>query len=128
MLEYAQKIISTPGAKDGLYWSPDIDGEISPLGPLIADAANEGYRKKNSNIDGKRQPFHGYLFKILTRQGKHAPGGKHSFITNGKMIGGFALVAWPAEYGQSGVMTFIVNQQGRIYQKDPIRFFRPCIP
>jgi hypothetical protein len=118
VLEYAQKIFSTPGAKDGLFWSPDLDGEISPLGPLVADAAAEGYGKWKQSAGDEPRPFHGYLFKILTRQGKHAPGGKHSYIINGKMIGGFALVAWPAQYGETGIMTFIVNQQGRVYQKD----------
>jgi len=118
VLQYAQKIISTPGAKDGLFWSPDLDGEISPLGPFAADAADEGYKKNQKNPDQRPQPFHGYYFKILTRQGKYAPGGKHGYITNGKMIDGFALVAWPAQYGNSGIMTFIVNQQGRVYQKD----------
>jgi hypothetical protein len=116
--EYAQKIISTPGAKDGLFWPPDFDGEISPLGPLAADAATEGYSRKGRNPDAAPQPFHGYLFKILTRQGGRAPGGKYDYVINGNMIGGFALVAWPAEYGESGVMTFVVNQQGRVYQKD----------
>ena len=115
VLEFAQKIISSPGLKDGLYWSPELDGEISPLGPLAADAAAEGYRK---TPNGAPQPFHGYFFKILTHQSKHAPGGKYDYVINGNMIGGFALVAWPAEYGESGVMTFIVNQQGRVYQKD----------
>jgi hypothetical protein len=118
VLKYAQKIISTPGAKDGLFWSPDLDGEISPLGPLAADAAAEGYGKKGESPGDEPQPFHGYFFKILTRQGKHAPGGKYDYVINGNMIGGFALVAWPATYGESGVMTFIVNQQGRVYQKD----------
>ncbi|MEI6390393.1 MAG: DUF2950 domain-containing protein [Verrucomicrobiota bacterium] len=117
VLEYAQKIVSTPGKKDGLFWSPDIDGEISPLGPMAADAATEGYGK-NARVVGKRQPFHGYFFKILTRQGKSAPGGKYSYIINGQMVGGFAFVAWPAEYGDTGIMTFIVNQQGRVYQQD----------
>jgi hypothetical protein len=117
VLEYAQKIMSTPGAKNGLFWSPDLDGEISPLGPFAADAAAEGYRRKE-NPDAGPQPFHGYLFKILVRQGKHAPGGTYDYVINGNMIGGFALVAWPAEYGETGVMTFIVNQQGRVYQKD----------
>jgi hypothetical protein len=118
VLEYAQKIISTRGAKDGLFWSPEFDGELSPLGPLAADAATEGYSKKGRNPDDGPQPFHGYLFKILTRQGKHAPGGKYDYVINGNMIAGFALVAWPADYADSGVMTFIVNQQGRVYQKD----------
>ena len=115
VLKFAQKIISSPGAKDGLYWPPELDGEISPLGPLAADAAAEGYGK-TPGPEG--QPFHGYFFKILTRQGKHSPGGKYDYVINGNMIAGFALVAWPAEYGESGVMTFIVNQQGRVYQKD----------
>ena len=115
VLKFAQKIISSPGAKDGLYWPPELDGEISPLGPLAADAAAEGYGKTPGT---ERQPFHGYFFRILTRQGKHAPGGKYKYVVNGNMIGGFALVAWPAEYGENGIMTFIVNQQGRVYQKD----------
>jgi len=118
VLKYAQKIISTPGAKDGLFWSPDFDDEISPLGPLAADAADEGYRSGQQNPGDEPHPFHGYFFKILTRQGKHAPGGKYDYVINGNMIGGFAFVAWPAEYGNSGIMTFIVNQQGRVYQKD----------
>jgi hypothetical protein len=118
VLEYAQKIISTPGVKDGLFWSPGLDGEISPLGPLAADAATEGYGKGGKSPGDEPQPFHGYLFKILTRQGKHAPGGKYDYVINGNMIGGFALVAWPAVYGESGIMTFVVNQQGRVYQKD----------
>jgi hypothetical protein len=118
VLEYAQKFRSTPGRKDGLYWPADLDGEISPLGPLLAEAQNEGYWVKPKEPDAAPQPFHGYYFKILTRQGKHAPGGKYDYVINGNMIGGFALVAWPAEYGDSGIMTFIVNQQGRVYQKD----------
>ena len=118
VLEYAQRIASTPGTKDGLYWPPDLDGEISPLGPLVADAQEEGYNAPTKGTVTTRLPFHGYFFKILTQQGKHAPGGKYSYIINGHMIGGFAMVAWPAEYGDSGIMTFIVNQQGRVYQKD----------
>ena len=115
VLEYAQKFGSTPGRKDGLYWQPELDGTISPLGPLAAEAETEGYQKR---ADVVRQPFHGYYFKILTRQEKHAPGAAYDYIINGNMIGGFALVAWPAEYDETGVMTFIVNQQGRVYQKD----------
>ena len=117
VLEYAQKLVSSPGAKDGLYWPTGDDGEISPLGPFYAEAQSRGYFKKTAETEGP-QPFHGYLFKILTRQGKNAPGGKYDYIINGHMIGGFALVAWPAEYGNSGIMTFIVNQQGRVYQQD----------
>jgi hypothetical protein len=118
VLEFAQKFISTPGAKDGLYWPPDSDGEVSPLGPLVANAQGLGYEHQPQNPRPSHEPFHGYFFKILTRQGKHAPGGKYDYITNGKMIGGFAFVAWPAAYGDSGIMTFIVNQQGRVHQKD----------
>jgi hypothetical protein len=118
VLEYAQRIASTPGTKDGLFWPPDLDGEISPLGPLVAEAQGAGYDMKGKGSSTSREPFHGYFFKILTHQGKHAPGGKYGYIINGHMIGGFALVAWPAEYGDSGIMTFIVNQQGRVYQRD----------
>ena len=118
VLEYAQKFSSTPGTKDGLYWPPDLDGEISPLGPLVAQAQEQGYGRKPGRRAPRPQPFHGYFFKILTRQGKSAPGGKYDYVINGNMIGGFALVAWPAEYGETGIMTFIVNQQGRVYQKD----------
>ena len=118
VLEYAQKISSSPGKKDGLYWPSDLDGEMSPLGPLVADAQAEGYTAKVNGQAATASPFHGYYFKILTSQSKNAPGGKYSYIINGHMIGGFALVAWPAEYGNTGVMTFIVNQQGRVYQRD----------
>jgi len=117
VLEYAQKITSSPGLKDGLYWPPELDGEVSPLGPVIAAAARKGYRQE-LNAGEAPQPFHGYYFKILTRQGVHAPGGKYNYVINGNMIGGFALVAWPAEHGETGLMTFMVNQQGRVYQKD----------
>lgn len=119
VLQYAQRLGSTPGKKDGLYWSPDLDGDISPLGPLVAEAQSHGYNfEGQTNTAAAPIPFHGYFFKILTRQGKDAPGGKYSYIINSHMIAGFALVAWPAEYGVSGVMTFIVNQQGQVYEKD----------
>jgi hypothetical protein len=118
VLEYAQKLSSSPGKTDGLYWPMELNGEKSPLGPLVADAQDVGYFSNGISSEGGPRPFYGYLFKILTRQGKHAPGGKYDYIINGNMIGGFAMVAWPAEYGDSGVMTFIVNQQGRVYQKD----------
>jgi Protein of unknown function (DUF2950) len=118
VLKYAQRIVSTPGTKDGLYWPPELDGEISPLGPFAAEAAEDGYFKNKKGPDEPRRPFHGYFFKILTHQGSHPPGGKYDYVINGNMIAGFALVAWPAEYGDSGIMTFIVNQQGRVYQKD----------
>jgi hypothetical protein len=118
VLQYAQKLFSSPGLKDGLYWPTNLDGEISPLGPIAARAQAAGYGESLTNPEGAPEPFHGYYFKILTRQGKHAPGGKYNYVINGNMIGGFALVAWPAEYGNTGIMTFIVNQQGRVYQKD----------
>jgi hypothetical protein len=119
VLEYAQRLVSSPGKEDGLYWPPAYDGDMSPLGPLVAYAQEEGYSPElREEKEVERGPFHGYYFKILTRQGKHAPGGKYNYVVNGNMIGGFALVAWPAEYGDSGIMTFIVNQQGRVYQKD----------
>lgn len=118
VLEFAQQIRSTPGKKDGLYWPTDVDGEISPLGPLAAEAQAKGYLRNLNKEGANPEPFNGYFFKILTRQGKSAPGGKYNYIINGHMIGGFALVAWPAEYGVSGIMTFIINQQGWVYQKD----------
>jgi len=110
---YAQRIISQPGKKDGLYWPTSQGGEASPLGELIAQATAQGYR-----VGGGRTPFHGYYFNILTKQGEAAPGGELEYIVRGKMIGGFALVAYPAEYGNSGVMTFIVNHAGDVFQKD----------
>lgn len=118
VLEYAQRLASSPGTKDGLFWPPDLDGELSPLGPLVAEAQGEGYAMRSKGTDEAPEPFHGYYFKILTHQGRLAPGGNYDYIINGNMIGGFALVTWPAEYGTSGIMTFLVNQQGRVYQKD----------
>jgi Protein of unknown function (DUF2950) len=109
---YAQRIVSSPGKKDGLYWP--TDGDQSPLGELAAEASAEGYRVGS----GEPQPYHGYYYRILTRQGPNAPGGEMDYVVNGKMIGGFALVAYPAEYGNSGVMTFVVNHRGTVYQKD----------
>jgi hypothetical protein len=110
---YAQRIISRPGKKDGLYWPTSQGEDPSPLGELIADATKQGYR-----VSGERSPFHGYYFKILTRQGPAAPGGEADYVVDGKMIGGFGLVAYPAEYRNSGVMTFIVNHAGTVFQKD----------
>ena len=109
---YAQRIVSTSGKKDGLYW-PSADGETSPLGELAAQASAEGYK-----VGAGRVPYHGYYFRVLTQQGPNALGGTLDYIIRGKMIGGFALVAWPAEYGNSGVMTFLVNHTGTVYQKD----------
>jgi Protein of unknown function (DUF2950) len=110
---YAQRIISQPGKKDGLYWPTSQGEEDSPLGDLVAQATAQGYR-----AGGGRTPYHGYYFKILTKQGPAAPGGELDYVANGKMIGGFALVAYPAEYRNSGVMTFIVSHAGDVYQKD----------
>jgi hypothetical protein len=111
--EYAQRVMSTRGVKDGLFWPTDEDGDESPLGPMVASATAEGY-----SVKAEPQAFHGYRFRILTRQGAKAPGGAYGYVINGNMIGGFALVAYPANYGNSGVMTFIVNHQGKVYQKD----------
>ena len=113
---YAQRIASTPGKKDGLYWKAGEGEEQSPLGPLAAEASREGYAGKKGS--GKPVPFHGYYFRILKGQGKHAPGGAYDYVANGKMILGFAMVAYPAQYRSSGVMTFLVNQEGVVYQKD----------
>ncbi len=118
VLEFAQRIASSSGRTDGLYWPVTLTGETSPLGPWVARAQGEGYfADPGAPADGP-QPFHGYLFRVLTRQGRHAPGGKYNYIINGNMIGGFGLLAWPAAYGDSGIMTFIVNQQGIVHQRD----------
>lgn len=118
ILEYAQHLRSTPGTHDGLYWSTRTGDEVSPLGPLVAHARFEGYRHKTRILTDEQSPYHGYYFKILTRQGKHAPAGKYNYIINAHMIAGFAMVAWPAQWGNTGIMTFIVNQQGKVYQKN----------
>jgi hypothetical protein len=117
VLEYAQHLRSTPGTHDGLYWSTRTGDELSPLGPLVAQARGEGYRQQTRILTDEQSPYHGYYFRILIQQGKHAPGGKYNYIINGHMIAGFALVAWPAEWDNTGVMTFIVNQRGKVYQK-----------
>jgi hypothetical protein len=111
-VEFAQKLNSSEGRRDGLYWEAKEGEPESPFGPLIARAAKEGYP------DANLSPFHGYYFKILKGQGKHAPGGAYQYVVKGRMLLGFALVAYPAEYGNSGVMTFMVNQEGTIYQKN----------
>jgi len=118
VLQYAQYLRSNPGKHDGLYWHAAEGDEVSPFGPLIAEARGEGYRHESKIMTGAQTPYHGYYFKILTRQGPHAAGGKYNYIINGRMIAGFALVAWPAQWGNSGVMTFIVNQQGKVYEKN----------
>jgi hypothetical protein len=114
--EFAQKFVSNEGKKDGLYWEAGEVEEESPLGPLIARATEEGY---TGGLDeDPPEPFHGYYFKILKAQGEHAKGGAYDYVADGKMVFGFALVAYPAKYGASGVMTFILNQEGVIYEKD----------
>jgi len=113
---YAQKLRSSEGKRDGLYWPAKAGEPESPLGPLAAEAAGEGYQPRPSE-SGPR-PFHGYFFKILTAQGESAPGGAKNYVADGKMTGGFALVAWPAEYRVSGVKTFVVNQTGIVFEKD----------
>jgi hypothetical protein len=114
LLQYAQKFISTKGKRDGLYWETKPDEQPSPLGPLVARARGEGYK----GVGGKPIPYHGYYYKLLTGQGKDAPGGAYDYLVRGKMMGGFGMVAYPAQYGSSGIMTFIVNHDGVVYQKD----------
>jgi Protein of unknown function (DUF2950) len=110
LLEYAQKFVSSPGRRDGLYWHAREGEAASPLGPLSTRAKEQGY----ANL----RPYYGYYYKILTGQGADAPGGALSYIVRGQMIGGFALVAYPARWGASGVMTFICNHQGVVYEKN----------
>ena len=114
--EYARKFMSAPGKHDGLYWEAKEGDEQSPLGPLLAEAQEEGYSGRPAGSEPV--PYHGYYYLILTAQGKNAPGGAYDYTVNGKMIGGFAMVAYPADYGNSGVMTFIVNHDDVVYQKD----------
>lgn len=112
--QYAVKFISDSGKQNGLYWESADGQPKSPLGPLAAFATTEGYSLKPDS----HAPFHGYYFHMLTRQGSHAPGGAKDYVVNGEMVGGFAFVAYPAEYRNSGVMTFIINQDGVLLQKD----------
>ncbi len=130
--EYAQHFVSSPGKHDGLFWETSEGVKPSPLGQLVVAARAEGYGPKQQSADAQakgggaenqepakqRRPFHGYYFKILTKQGVHAAGGKYSYIINGNMIAGYALVAYPDKWGSSGVMTFIINQRGRVYEKN----------
>jgi hypothetical protein len=118
VLEYAQRLRSTHGKRDGLYWHVEKGETPSPLGPLITEARAEGYHGDNRIMTDEPSPYHGYYFKILTGQAEHAPGGKYDYIINGHMIGGFALAAWPAAWGETGFMSFIVNQQGKVYEKN----------
>jgi len=109
--KFAQRIVSTPGKQDGLYWDPAVaNGEESPFGPRVAEGLRSG-RKFG-------EPYYGYFFRVLTRQGGNVPGGRYNYVINGNMIAGFALVAFPAEYGKSGIMTFLVSHHGKVYQKN----------
>ncbi len=112
---FAQSVQSSPGKKDGLYWE-DTGGDVSPFGPLIASATAEGYQLRGAT--DPPAPYHGYYFRILTAQGAHAPGGARSYMDGDKMTKGFALLAWPADHGSSGIMTFMVGPQGVVFQKD----------
>lgn len=113
---YAQRFVSTEGKKDGLFWPVQEGAPASPFGPLVAKASLDGYATPAASA-GPR-PFYGYHFKILKSQGKDAPGGAKDYVKDGEMTGGFAMVAWPAEYGNSGIMTFLVNQAGIVFEKD----------
>jgi len=112
--QYALKFVSDKGTQDGLYWDSAEGQPRSPLGPLVAFASGQGYKVQAQS----QQPFHGYYFRILKRQGRNAPGGAKDYISGGRMVRGFAFVAYPAAYGNSGIMTFIINQNGVVYQKD----------
>jgi hypothetical protein len=114
VLQYAQKVMSSPGKQDGLYWPAEADNgeEASPLGPLIAEAAPYTAGHKAGDA------YRGYYFRILTQQGKSAPGGAYNYVINGRMIAGFAMIAYPSDYGVGGVMTFIVSHNGVVYERD----------
>lgn len=114
VFDYAQKLVSTPGKRDGLYWPVKAGDPPSPLGDLVAQASGEGYKKAEKG----RTPYHGYYYKMLKGQGKNAQGGAFDYVVRGHGIAGFAVVAWPAKYGNSGIMTFIVNQDDKVYQAD----------
>lgn len=116
VLEYARKFRSSPGAQDGLFWHAKEGEPQSPLGEFAAQAVKEGYRG-GSEGEGPR-PYHGYYYRILESQGPNAQGGEHTYLAGDSMIGGFALVAYPAEYGNSGIMTFVVSYEGTVYEKD----------
>ncbi|HYJ40714.1 MAG TPA: DUF2950 domain-containing protein [Steroidobacteraceae bacterium] len=116
LLHYAGRLVSTEGKKDGLYWPAGENEEQSPLGEGFAQARAEGYLQQSTSMKGV--PFHGYIYRLLTKQGANAPGGAYDYLVNDQLLGGFAAVAFPAEYGNSGVMTFIVNHDGVVYSKD----------
>ena len=113
--QYANKVFSDEGKHNGLYWKTGDNDPPSPVGPLLAFAAGQGYTRKQGE---PVPPFHGYYYRMLTRQGPAAKGGAHDYMVNGRLTKGFAFLAYPAEYRNSGVMTFIINQDGIAYQKD----------
>jgi hypothetical protein len=113
--QFAQKFVSDDGKQNGLYWKATDDQQESPLGPLAADASADGY---GGGSQPTPQPFHGYFYRMITKQGGHAAGGAKNYIVNGNMTGGFAILAYPAEYRNSGVMTLMINQDGTVYEKD----------
>jgi hypothetical protein len=114
VLEYAQRLLSEQGTRNGLYWPDESGDEPSPLDEFVARADAQGYRQHQR----LGEPYRGYHFRVLTKQGPTPPGGAYDYVINGNMIAGFALIGWPAEYGISGVTSFLVNQQGRVYQQD----------
>jgi hypothetical protein len=116
--EYARRFISSPEKHDGLYWPSSGSQPESPLGALVADAVVAGYSPSQEGGASSRNPYHGYYFRMLTAQGPHAPGGAYSYLVNGRMIGGFAVIAWPAKYGASGYKTFLINQDRTVYETD----------
>jgi hypothetical protein len=117
--DYASRFLSSPGKRDGLFWPVTANEPLSPLGPLVGAAAREGYGKNAGNrATGKPTPYHGYHFRMLSAQGKDAAGGAYEYVVNNKKIGGFAALAYPAKYGASGVMTFMVSHDGSVFQKD----------
>jgi hypothetical protein len=116
--EYARKLVSDPGTKNGLYWPSGEGEEPSPLGELAAAAAEHGYGRSDRTDELPLRAYYGYRYRLLTRQGPHAPGGAIDYVVNGKLVGGFAVVAYPAKYGNSGIMTFITNHDGVVYQRD----------
>jgi DUF2950 family protein len=113
--EYTPRFVSRPGKHDGLYWQTKADEPLSPLGPLLAAATREGYTNSASKT---LAPYHGYFYRILTKQGKDAPGGARDYLLNGHMIGGFAVIAYPARYGVSGIMSLMVNQDEMVYEQN----------
>jgi hypothetical protein len=114
VVAYAQKLVSSKGKRDGLYWPTKAGDPPSPLGPLVVQASSEGYKKEAKGPT----PYHGYYYRMLKGQGKDAASGALDYVVRGRAIGGFALIAWPAKYANSGIMTFIVNQDGKVFQSD----------